>query len=117
MSAIVEGIDLDLILDDLAHTKKRVAELEDNQEYLVKFLRRAFPKKANQLTRLLREPGTGKKTAKPTTAFMQEDEGLSTENAVAQCLLAKPVSSDPILSKVGIESTREKFELSDCLRG
>lgn len=29
MSAIVKGIDLDLLLEDLAATKKRVSELED----------------------------------------------------------------------------------------
>lgn len=113
---LTNGIDLDLLLEDQAHLTKRVAELEDNQETIVKFLRRSFPKKVNQLTRLLNEPDV-KKSTKATSAFMQEDDGLSTDDAIMQCMMATPCSFDPALSKVGIESSREKFVVSDCLRG
>jgi len=36
-------------LEDVAYLKRRVSELEDNQETIVKFLTKNFPKKANQL--------------------------------------------------------------------
>jgi hypothetical protein len=32
MSTVVEGIDLDLLLEDLAYTKRRVSQLEDKLE-------------------------------------------------------------------------------------
>ena len=119
MGAIVKGIDLDLLLEDLALTKQRVSELEDNQETIVEFLTKTFPKKAGQLKRILQNTEEKKKPAKSKasySSFGQEDDGLTTEVAIRQCLAAKSVSDDPVLSKVGI-SWSEKPEISAGLRG
>ncbi|MFZ2499569.1 hypothetical protein [Methanosarcina sp.] len=114
---IVEGIDLDLLLEDLAYTKQRLSKLEDDQETIVKFLRARFPKMANQLKRLLREHEDSKKPSKVTTTFMQEDEGLTTYKAIAQCISARPVSVDPVLSKVCIQSSQKMPEALKMSRG
>lgn len=108
-------------LEDVAYLKRRVSELEDNQETIVMFLTKNFPKKANQLKKILQVTEEKKKPAKSKasySSFGQENEGLSTEEAVMLCLAAKPVTSnsDPILSKVGI-SRSDKPEIPAGLRG
>ncbi|AKB37382.1 hypothetical protein MSSAC_2792 [Methanosarcina siciliae C2J] len=117
MSTIVEGIDLDLLLEDQARLTKRVAELEDNQETIVRFLRRAFPKKANQLKKLLKEPETVKKIPKAKTALGQEDDELTTKGAIMRCFTAKPVSNDPIIQNSGISWPKKRPEISEGLGG
>lgn len=117
---IVSGIDLDLLLEDNARLTKRVSELEDTQEKLIKFMRARFPKYGNQLKKLLPEPEEQKRKAKPKNSYSslgQEDDGLSTENAIRQCFSAKNVSVDPVYEKVGIVSTREKPVIPASLRG
>jgi rRNA methylase len=114
---IINGIDLDLLLEDLAYTKRRVSELEDNQETIVKFLRARFPKYGNQLKRLLQDNEKPKKSSKSSTIFGQEDSGLTTEEAIAQCRMSKTVSTDPILTKIVIRGPKEKPVASANLRG
>lgn len=113
---LVNGIDLDLLLEELAYTKRRVSELEDDQETIVKFLRARFPKMANQLKRLLKEQDVKQKSVKSTTPFNQEDGELTTSRAIAQCVLAKHVKVDPILRKSGIGS-QDKSAIPASLRG
>jgi len=113
-------MDLDLLLEDLAYTKKRVYELEETQEKLIKFLKARFPKFDNQLKKLLQDPEEQKRRSRPKNAyssFGQEEEGLSTEDAIAQCLTAKSVSVDPVLKKVGICWKEVKPEIPASLRG
>ncbi|MEN6290682.1 MAG: hypothetical protein ABFD07_01525 [Methanobacterium sp.] len=117
---IVNGIDLDLLLEDLAYTKRRVAELEDNQEIIIKFMRARFPKHGNQLKKLLHNPEGHKSKSKPNnsySSFGQEDNVLSIGNAIKQHFSAKNVSVDPILKNVGIVGTREKPAIPESLRG
>lgn len=101
---------------DIAYLKRRVTDLEDDQETIVKFLRARFPKMANQLKRLLKEQDVKQKAVKSATAFNQEDGELTTSRAIAQCFVAKPVKVDPILSKVGIGS-QDKSAVPASLRG
>jgi tRNA C32,U32 (ribose-2'-O)-methylase TrmJ len=114
----VNGIDLDLILEDLAYTKKRVSELEDNQVTILTFLDRNFPRKSDKIKRILRKKEE-RETVKPKacSAFGQEDTGLTTEEAVRRCFVSKPVSSDPILKEVGISGTKDKVRIPASLRG
>lgn len=107
---IIDGIDLDLLLEDNARLTKRVAELEDNQEKLIKFMAARFPKHGNQLKKLLSDQEEQKRKSKPKntySSFGQEDDGISTEDAIKMCFSAKPISVDPVLQKVGIVSKTE----------
>lgn len=117
---LVNGIDLELLLEDLAYTKRRVSELEDNQETIVKFLSRSFPKKANQLKRILPAPEEQKSRTEPKNAysvFGQEDDGLTTTRAISRCFASKPVSSDPINFNSGISWPKVKHGVPESLRG
>ena len=117
---IVKGIDLDLILEDLAYTKQRVSELEDNQATILRFLDRNFPRKSDTIKRILRRKAESRKPVAPKNAYSalgQDDGGLTTEEAVRRCLISKPVSSDPILNKVGISGSRDKTRIPAGLRG
>ena len=116
---LVNGIDLDLLLEDNARLTKRVAELEEIQEKLIKFMKARFPKYGNQLKKLLPEPEETKKKDKPKnsySSFSQEDVGLSTETAIRQCFSAKNVSVDPVYEKVGIVGTKGKPVIPASLR-
>lgn len=116
----VNGIDLDLLLEDQARLTKRVAELEDNQVTILTFLDRNFPRKSDKIKRILRRNEESRKPTKPRTAYTalgQDDEGLTTEEAVRRCFVSKPVFLDPILKEVGISGKEEKPKISTSLRG
>jgi len=114
---VVNGIDLDLLLEDQARLTKRVSELEDNQETIVRFLRGKFPMLSNQLKKLLREQEPTKKHTKLKTAFAQEDDELSTNDAIIRCKMARNVNVDPILKSVGISGTNQSSVIPERLRG
>jgi hypothetical protein len=111
---LTNEVDLDLLLVDLAYAKQRISQLEDDQEKIVRFLRVRYPKFANRLTKLLREQNEPKMKVK-TTALGQEDTGLTTEQAISNCLFSIPVTSN-ILKEVGITGTRNKPVIPESLR-
>jgi len=124
MSAVVKGIDLDLLLEDLALTKRRISELEDNQkvimsnqEVITDFLVKSFPKKGRQLRKLLRDVGPTKEKVSLVSVFGQADDGLSDRDAIIQCMIAQPVSNDSIDHRAGISFPKKKPEISAKLRG
>jgi predicted phage-related endonuclease len=116
---LVNDIDLDLLLEDQARLTKRVAELEDNQETILKFLNQNFHRKSERIKRILQRREESRKPVKPqnNSAFGQEDTGMTTEEAVRRCFVSKNVSSDPILLKVGISGTENKARIPASLRG
>jgi len=94
---IVAGIDLNLLLEDLARLTKRVSELESDKDSLVRFIRRKFPKDSNRLTKLLNTESTN--YAKPNSdlsIFGQEDSGMTTGQAILRVSNATPAIVDPI---------------------
>jgi len=117
MTAIVKGVDLDLLLEDLALTKRRVTELEDTQDLIINFLRSKHPGDAGKLKKLLKgyKEATPKKNAN-NSVFGQADDGLTTEQAIKNCFYAKPVSVDPI-SQVKPVFSKESSGISAGLRG
>lgn len=116
---LINGIDLDLILEDQARLTKRVAELEDNQVTILTFLDRNFPRKSEKIKRILHRNDDKRKPASTqnNSIFGQEDVGLTTEEAVIRCFFSKSVSSDPILKEVGIIGKKDKPKISASLRG
>lgn len=101
---------------DIAYLKRRVTDLEDDQETIVRFIRARFPKAGHQLNRLLKEPDVKQMPVRSTTPFNQDSGDLTTSKAIAQCFVAKPVKVDPILSKSGIGS-RKTSAIPASLRG
>jgi hypothetical protein len=94
---IVGGIDLNLLLEDLARLTKRVAELETDKDRLVRYIRGKFPKDSNRLTKLLNTESTNiKKPSSELNVFGQEDTGMTTEQAISQMFSATPAIIDPI---------------------
>ena len=94
---VIAGIDLNLLLEDLARLTKRVAELETDKDKLVRYIRGKFPKDANRLTKLLNtESNIVQRPNSELSIFGQEDSGLTTEQAISQIFNATPVTVDPI---------------------
>jgi hypothetical protein len=104
---LVNGIDLDLLIEDLAYTKRRVTQLEDNQKTIIKFLMARFSQKANKIKRLLGDPKESKKMK--VTVFGQDiDKDLTTDEAILQCMLSVSVEEDPILKKVKVQANKNQ---------
>jgi hypothetical protein len=98
-NTMVGGIDVNLLLEDLAKLTKRVAELENANETLIRFIRGKFPRDSNKLTKLLNAKSDISITTKLSSEFSvfgQEDSEITTEQAISRCLSAVPVSVDPI---------------------
>lgn len=110
-SSIVGGIDLNLLLENLARLTKRVAELENDKDRLVRFIRGKFPKDSNRLTKLLNiESTNSKKPSSELNVFGQEDDGMTTEQAISQIFNATPAIVDP-LSKISPVFSEQKGQV------
>lgn len=87
-SAIVCGIDLNLILEDMARLTRRVAELENQLEMISKHGKR---------TRDHNVVNNNKDTIDSNVSvFGQGDKDMTDEQAIMECMLATPVTSDPL---------------------
>ena len=108
---VVAGVDLDMLLEDLARLTKRVAELESDKNRLVRFIRGKFPKDASKLTKLLNMESTNnKKPSSDLSIFGQEDDGMTTEQAISQMFNATPATVDP-LSKISPVFSEQKGQI------
>ncbi len=105
------GVDLDLLLLDLARLTKRVSELENDKDRLVRFIRGKFPRDASKLTKLLNMESTNyKKPKSELNIFGQEDDGMTTEQAISQMFNATPAIVDPI-SKISPIFSEQKGQV------
>ncbi|MDD4805116.1 MAG: hypothetical protein PHN69_08315 [Candidatus Pacebacteria bacterium] len=108
---IIAGIDLNLLLEDLARLTKRVAELESDKDKLIRFIRGKFPKDSNRLTKLLNTESTNyKKPSSELSIFGQEDVGMTTEQAISEMFNATPAIVDP-LSKMSPIFSEQKGQI------
>ncbi len=108
---IIAGIDLNLLLEDLARLTKRVAELESEKDKLVRYIRGKFPKDSNRLTKLLNTESTNyKKLSSELNIFGQEDDGMTTEQAISEMFSATPAIVDPI-SKISSVFSEQKGQV------
>lgn len=93
--SIIGGVDVNLLLEDVAALTKRVAELEDDKDALFRILRRKFHGDKDIAKLLNPKSPNVKLNSSGYSVFGQEDD-LTTERAIEELFSAQPVKVDPL---------------------
>lgn len=111
LGVVNNGIDVEMLLVELAETKQRVSKLEDENFFLMKFLKARFPRHAGKLSKLIyAKEENSRDTLVDMSIFGQDDSEITTDEAIRNCLNATPVTVDPVIKKVGIFSKESVYE-------
>jgi hypothetical protein len=106
------GVDLDILLEDLAHTKQRLYKVEIQQECIINFLRATLSKdKAELFDTYLRNalsddpveiPTEAKAMMKVLRALNDYFKDYYTKRAIQNFMESKPCREDPLNAKGGV---------------